>query len=128
MGISMYFLSFPRTYSRGISVLIQWFIYFIIFVPRHNSLSFLFYNPNSVSLEWFLFSHRFLSLSLYFSRHTSFMLDFIFFFSRNYFCIHNPLIRLSDIKDAWEYQCIFYHFQEPIHEAYLFLFNDSFIL
>jgi len=36
------------------------------FMDRLFLCHYLFYNPNSVSLEWFLFSHRFLSLSLYF--------------------------------------------------------------
>ena len=78
------------------------FVFLFLFLHLGRAISYgsYFYNPNSVSLEWFLFSHRFLSLSLYFSRHTSFMLDFIFFFSRNYFCIHNPLIRLS----LWDHQ------------------------
>ena len=37
-------------------------------------------------------------------------------------CLKNHSIGAltQSIKDAWEYQCIFYHFQEPIHEAYLF--------
>ena len=90
-------------YSSSFFISFHWnFLFLCIFLLKKFGIYFLSSNYRFLvigqilwmvfSLSWILGSYSMIHL---FSRHTSFMLDFIFFFSRNYFCIHNPLIRLS---------------------------------